>query len=760
MGPIIRAGQSFSGKVGVWFTATTPALDDSSPDRFDRPVTSWTATGLPAGLAQNPSTGAITGTPTAKGSFTASFTATNSLGTSAATSIAFTITDGVPIIRAGQSASGVVGSAFSKIFSLTDSTNRPVTSWAATSHVIGGDMVFQGLPSWATLNPTTGAITGTPQNRGSITLTLTATGPGGTDTEEVTISIAVGPPIIVAGQSFSGKVGVAFTPSSLSLTDSANRPVTSWAATGLPVGLSLDASTGAITGTPTTKGSFTASFTAIGEGGTSTVSVAFTIAVGVPIIVAGQAVSGVVGTAFSKIFSLTDSTNRPVTSWAATGLPSWATLNPITGAITGTPQNSGNATITLTATGPGGTSAATTATISISTMVGVVRLTRKVVVGGMSVEPYNEVTLRGAKYTNARWTREGAIPLGLNWGSSPDGLRFWGTPQETGEMSAIFEGPYPDGFQSNLTDAGQQSGGVVGCAQLSGGLGSASFLVDRYEVKFVVQEVPLVTDGNGGVGVSNYTFGEVLAELLGNPSVSQAAWRGSWGVSAGQRKLTTRGGTASIASSSVAPTFAGVGGKMPFFYRGAGSPTVPVVQAGDLVPEDMAASDWRFGGGVVVARGGQGVLRTAGAQVQSLAGETTSSYADYVGETLDGVRRSCVFQAEIPLLPGVCWGEFYLRAGFSGRVQVLFYTTDRGAVTDRLAAQLGLKFFYHVQESAAAAYRSARTGMAYDFLSGSEQICRAALPMEGRHGVYRLHVPSDIPPGTMANLSIFVKGDV
>ena len=171
---------------------------------------------------------------------------------------------------------------------------------------------------------------------------------------------------------------------------------------------------------------------------------------------------------------------------------------------------------------------------------------------------------------------------------------------------------------------------------------------------------------------------------------------------------------------------------MPLFYRGAG-----LVQAGDLVPEDMAAADWRFGSSAFVARGGQGVLRTAGAQVQSLAAETTASYADYVGESLDGVRRVCAFQAEIPLLPGVCWGEFYLRAGFTGSVQVLYYTTEQGVVTDRLAAPLGLKFFYRVQESAAATYRSARTGLPYDFLSGAEQICRASLPLEGRLRVVR-----------------------
>jgi hypothetical protein len=260
-------------------------------------------------------------------------------------SIAFTITDGVPIITAGQTASGKVGTAFSKTFWLTDSTNRPVTSWAAT-----------GLPSWATLNTATGAITGTPLDSGNSTITLTATGPGGTSAATTaTISIAAGPPIITAGQSFTGKVGVAFSQTP-ALEDALDRPATSWSVTGLPAGLALNTTTGAITGTPTAKGSFTASFTATGGGGASTAtSISFTIADGVPIITAGQTASGKVGTAFSKTFSLTDSTNRPVTSWSATGLPAGLSINASTGAITGTPQDGGSYTTTLTATGPGGT---------------------------------------------------------------------------------------------------------------------------------------------------------------------------------------------------------------------------------------------------------------------------------------------------------------------------------------------------------------------------------------------------------------------
>jgi hypothetical protein len=347
--PIITPGQSFTGKVGdIFFQALS--LDDAS----DRPATSWSATNLPAGLSINDS-GEIFGTPSAAGLFSASITATGSGGTSEATSVGFTITGGAPIITPGQTASGKVGTAFSKTFTLADSANRPATSWSAT-----------GLPSWASINPTTGQITGTPQDVETATITLTATGPGGSDTEAATISIAIGAPLITAGQTLSGKVGDPLS-ATLAIEDALDRPAISWTATGLPTGISINASTGVISGTPSGIGSSTATITASnGAGNSAPTSVSVTISAGAPIITAGQTINGQVGSAISSSVGLTDSTNRPATSYLFAGLPSWAGTNSSTGLITGTPTAIGTTTISVTATGPGGTSQATNISLVIS----------------------------------------------------------------------------------------------------------------------------------------------------------------------------------------------------------------------------------------------------------------------------------------------------------------------------------------------------------------------------------------------------------
>ena len=346
--PIIVTGQSASGKIGESFSKTFSLTDSTN-----RPVTSWVITGLPSGLSYSSTTGAIIGTPSALGSSTVTVTA-NGPGGSDTETATISISVGAPSITAGQSASGKVGTLFSKIFSLTDSTNRPVTSWSAS-----------GLPSWATLNTTTGEITGTPQDVETTTISLTATGPGGSDTETATISIAIGVPIISSGQTFAGKVGDAFS-ANIALNDALDRPATAWAATGLPGGLSINSTTGAISGAPTTIGAFTASIAASnGAGSGAAQSVAFTIEAGAPII-ASQTLNGTVGTAFSAGVALTNSANRPATSFDFSGLPSWAATNSSSGVIAGTPTTAGTTTFSVTAIGPGGTSAATNVSLVIS----------------------------------------------------------------------------------------------------------------------------------------------------------------------------------------------------------------------------------------------------------------------------------------------------------------------------------------------------------------------------------------------------------
>src|SRR5437879_1067302 len=89
--------------------------------------TSFGATGLPAGLALNATTGLISGTPTSAGASTVTLSATNAGGTGTQT-LAVTITPATPVITSAGTATGQVGVAFS--YQMT-ATNSP-TSFGAT----------------------------------------------------------------------------------------------------------------------------------------------------------------------------------------------------------------------------------------------------------------------------------------------------------------------------------------------------------------------------------------------------------------------------------------------------------------------------------------------------------------------------------------------------------------------------------------------------------------------------------------------------
>lgn len=333
--PVITSATSAPGTVGTIF-ATYTITATGSP-------TSYSATGLPAGLTLNSGTGAINGTPTIAGPFNVALTATNGSGTSSPVTLTITVAPAgsAPIITSATSAPGTVGTVF--VTYQIAATGSP-TSFGAT-----------GLPPGLTLNAVTGAITGTPTAAGTTPVALTATNGVGTSapvTLTITVASAGVAPVITSATTAPGTVGTVFVTYTIAATGSP----TSFGATGLPSGLTLNALTGAITGTPTATGISVASLTATNSNGTSTPAV-LTITVAAagvaPIITSANSgyVPGAVGTVFST-YTIT-ATGSP-TSYSATNLPPGLSLNPLTGQITGTPTAAGTYTGMITATNGSG----------------------------------------------------------------------------------------------------------------------------------------------------------------------------------------------------------------------------------------------------------------------------------------------------------------------------------------------------------------------------------------------------------------------
>ena len=118
----------------------------------------------------------------------------------------------------------------------------------------------------------------------------------------------------------------------------------------LPAGLTLNASTGAITGTPTTAATSSFTITATdGNGATGSRAYTFTVNAAVTVNPA-DAADGTVGTAYSQTVSAAGGNGSYTYSVSAGVLPAGLTLNAGTGVISGTPTAAATSAFTIRAT--------------------------------------------------------------------------------------------------------------------------------------------------------------------------------------------------------------------------------------------------------------------------------------------------------------------------------------------------------------------------------------------------------------------------
>ena len=234
--------------------------------RANNGAISFNATGLPAGLSINTTTGEISGTPSAAaGNYNIQLAATGPLGTRTSTLVLTLNPSGSsPAISSSLANQLTVAGVAYSGYSITGD-NSP-TSFSAT-----------GLPAGLSCDANNGMISGIPNQTGTFNVTIRATNGNGTGSASFTLTVTA-PTITSSLANQSTVAGVAYA----GYTITANNSPTSYSVSGLPAGLSCDTNSGIISGVPIQTGTFNVTIRATNINATQSAS--FTLIVTNPVL--------------------------------------------------------------------------------------------------------------------------------------------------------------------------------------------------------------------------------------------------------------------------------------------------------------------------------------------------------------------------------------------------------------------------------------------------------------------------------------------
>lgn len=309
-------------------TATRGFTTSPTPAGGTTPYTYALQSGtLPAGLSLNGDTGVIAGTPTAPSSAAVTIRVTDAAGYTTDCPISFDIA-AMPTLS-GSLPHGTVDTAYSASF--TGAGGHTAYAYSAT-----------GLPTGLSINSATGVISGTPSGSGSYNVVVTLTDALGVQVTRTQV-VEIAPLLVLSGAYAATAPRAVVYPTFTPSRSGGWAPFTFSVLSGaLPTGLSLDATTGAISGTPTAQGAYTATIKVTDADG-NIATMAFNVTIAGDLVLTGTPANFGTTTVAYNDTSLghTGGQSPYVFSVSSGALPPGLALNTSTGAITGTPTASG-----------------------------------------------------------------------------------------------------------------------------------------------------------------------------------------------------------------------------------------------------------------------------------------------------------------------------------------------------------------------------------------------------------------------------------
>jgi hypothetical protein len=405
-----------NGTAGTAYTQTVSATGGTAAYSYS--VSSGV---LPAGVTLNSLTGSLSGTPTAGGAVNFSITATDSTTGNgpytASRAYAVTIAAATITITPGTVPTATIASAYSQAFAASGGTSPYNFTTIST------------LPAGITLS-SAGVLSGTPTSAGSFSITVkaadSATGSGPYSSTTTVVLIVNAPSVSVSPATFvAATVGIATT-QTISASGGTSPYTFALSSGTLPTGLNLNTTTGVLSGTPTSGGSYsftlkvTDSSTGTGAPFSASFPMSFTVAPPTVVVAPASFSAPNLAVPFSQTFTASGGTSPFNYSIATGALPAGLTLS-ATGVLSGIPTAGGTFNFTVKATdsstgaGPYSGTQSYSVTIAAPTLT-IVQVTLPVAADAIAYAQQLSTTGGTAPYTYS--ITSGALPTGITLSST------------------------------------------------------------------------------------------------------------------------------------------------------------------------------------------------------------------------------------------------------------------------------------------------------------------------------------------------------